>query len=271
MHRSTVDAFLKFTEPLEGRVAYMYLDIKELITTGVGNLIDPVAAALDLPWKIEGRLATKDEIQRDWEALKARRELAKRHHKFAAEVTRVRLEPADIDALVLGKLKANERFLKKAFPEWDQFPADAQLGICSMAWALGAGFSKTFKNFARAANQQDWEAAKTACKIKSDDNPGIVPRNAENERCFVNAAFVRSHALPLDALHWPNSATVGGVIGVQPPPSDEITESTRGRVAGQQFDLAEHAGRDAVRDGLAELSGKTSPAPAPKDPNLPRA
>lgn len=266
MHRSTIEAFLSFTEPLEGRVAYMYLDIKNLITTGVGNLIDPVSAALDLPWKIDGRRATRDEIQADWDKLKARSELSKRHHKFAAEVTRVRLEPADIDVLVLGKLTANERFLKKDFPDWDQFPADAQLGICSMAWALGAGFSRTFKNFAAAANRQDWEAASAACKIKSDDNPGVVPRNRANELCFGNAAFVRGHGLPLDALHWPKAATVGSVLGVPPPPSSKITDSARGRVAGQQFDLAENAGRDAVRDGLAELSGKPSPATKTDDP-----
>lgn len=268
MHRSTIEAFLRFTEPLEGRVPYMYLDIKTLVTTGVGNLIDPVAAALELPWKINGKPASQEEIQRDFWELKARPELAKRHHKYAAEVTRVRLDPADIDALVLRKLLANERYLKKEFPEWDSFPADAQLGLCSMAWALGAGFSRTFKNFARAVHEQDWEGARDHCKIRSDDNPGIVPRNEHNQLCFGNAAFVRHHGLPLDALHWPKAATVAGVLGVTQV-SEAITDSTRGRVAAQQFDLAENIGRDAVREGLAELSGKPTPAEGSEDPTLP--
>ena len=266
MHRATIDAFLKFTEPLEGRVPYMYLDIKELVTTGVGNLIDPVAAALKLPWKLDGRLATRDEIRRDWDALKARRELAKRRHELAAEVTRVRLEPADIDALVLGKLYANERYLRKDFPDWERFSADAQLGICSMAWALGAGFAKTFRNFASAANRQDWEAAQAACEIRSHDNPGIVPRNAANSLCFGNAAFVHGHALPFDALHWPNAATVAGLIGVEPASSSKLTDAARARIAHQQFNLAEDVGNDAVRDGLAEMSGKPSPTKEPEDP-----
>ena len=41
-------AFLSFTTRLEGRVPYMYLDIKGLVTIGVGNLIDPVDLALQV-------------------------------------------------------------------------------------------------------------------------------------------------------------------------------------------------------------------------------
>ena len=40
MHQSVEDAFLQFDEPLEGRVHFMYLDVKSLVSTGVGNLLD---------------------------------------------------------------------------------------------------------------------------------------------------------------------------------------------------------------------------------------
>lgn len=40
MHQSVREAFFPFSEPLEGRVRFMYLDINSLVSTGVGNLLD---------------------------------------------------------------------------------------------------------------------------------------------------------------------------------------------------------------------------------------
>ena len=44
------NAWRRFNEPLEGLTSWMYLDIKGFVTTGMGNLIDPVPAALALTW-----------------------------------------------------------------------------------------------------------------------------------------------------------------------------------------------------------------------------
>src|SRR5207244_2818316 len=59
------DGFLAFSRPLEGRVPWMYLDIKGLVKTGVGNLIDPVGLALKLPFvhKADGSPASEVEIR----------------------------------------------------------------------------------------------------------------------------------------------------------------------------------------------------------------
>ena len=56
MYASVRSNFISFTTPLEGSIAYMYLDVKEYLTIGIGNLIDPVALALPLPFvhKSEG-------------------------------------------------------------------------------------------------------------------------------------------------------------------------------------------------------------------------
>ena len=45
MRASVKNQFRTFNAPLEGVVKYMYLDIKGLVTIGVGNLIDPINAA----------------------------------------------------------------------------------------------------------------------------------------------------------------------------------------------------------------------------------
>ena len=83
---------------------------------------------------------------------------------------------------------------KNHFPGWRDFPADAQLGICSMAWACGPGFPAIFKNFAGFANKNDWVNAAKCAKIREAGNPGIKPRNEKNQKCFANAVVVVTHA-----------------------------------------------------------------------------
>jgi peptidoglycan hydrolase-like protein with peptidoglycan-binding domain len=206
MQQSVIDTFIRFTQPLEGRVHHMYLDVLGLVTTGIGNLVDPVKAAKALPWKApDGTLATAARVEAEWSALKARQDLKTKHFRFAAPVTTVRLTDADIDALVLRRLLENVAFLRKALPAFDTYPADAQLGICSMAWAVGAGFTKKFPTFTAAAKKQDFRGVKAASKIRTQGNPGIVPRNTQNAICFENAAVVLERGLDPSVLHWPKA------------------------------------------------------------------
>jgi hypothetical protein len=215
MHQAVINHWHEFSEPLEGRVPHMYLDIIGLVTCGVGNLIDasragsksPWSPALALPWTLEdGTRATREQVIGDWQRLKSQPALAKLHYKFAGKVTVCRLTDQAIDDLVLSKLREFERELVKHFPGWDGFPADAQLGICSMAWAVGPAFAIKFTNFARAVNAGDWLGAQASCKIREQGNPGVVPRNARNRHCFENAARVVALDMPRDVLHWPGFA-----------------------------------------------------------------
>src|SRR5580704_1499007 len=50
MYSSVRDIFPNFSKQFEGRVGWMYLDVKGLVTIGVGNLIDPLPAAVGLPF-----------------------------------------------------------------------------------------------------------------------------------------------------------------------------------------------------------------------------
>jgi hypothetical protein len=184
----------------------MYLDILGLVTTGTGNLIDTAGQAAQLPWYHEatGAPATKPEIIAAWHALKARKDLAKLHWKYAAKLNDLRLTDAAIDTLVLGKLQANAAFVEKNyFRDFKSWPADAQLACMSMAWAVGPGFPVKFSNWRRFAEKQDWVSAKACCKIRTVGNPGVVPRNRHNELCHDNAATVNEHGLDISTLHWP--------------------------------------------------------------------
>jgi hypothetical protein len=212
-------AFIAFTEPLEGRVPHMYVDILGLVTTGRGNLIDPIDAAVRLPWKIDGRSATAREIRDDWMTLKSEddrrvrdgdpktRPLREMHFKYAAAYTRCRLTDADIDDLTLSKLASNVAYMvANHFPEFATWPADAQLAACSMAWAVGPDFPRKFPSFRAFARAQQWPAAEAACKIREEGNPGVVPRNKHNRLCLSNAAFVAARNLDPDRLYWPDPA-----------------------------------------------------------------
>lgn len=224
MHQSVIDNWRKFSDDLEGHVHSMYLDIKGLVTTGVGLLIDPIDYALRLPWKLpDGTTASDAQVREQWHRLKARQDLKTKHWKYAAEITTIRLTDADIDALVLGKLLENHEFMRnRYFTDIDEWPADAQLGVHSMAWALGAGFPATFKNFAAAVKRGDWRGARASCEIRWRDNPGVRPRNQRNEVCFENAAIVIECGMERSRLHWPGVAVPPepGLPETIPPPAE---------------------------------------------------
>lgn len=226
MKQSVIDMWHHFSEPLEGRVYHMYLDVKGLVTAGVGNLADPVGLALMMPWELDGKPASADQVRRDWTSLKAQQNLAKLHYKYAAKVTKVRLTDDGIDSMVAKKLASNELYMRQTFfPDWDAWPADAQLGVCSMAWAMGPGFPSKFGNFTRAAKAQRWLEAMAACKIREAGNPGIVPRNRANRLCFANAATVLASGLDPEQLYWPNEApSFTGPGELSPDPHEAETD-----------------------------------------------
>lgn len=184
------DRFFSWSQRFEGYVAWMYLDVKGLVTTGVGNLIDPVGAALVLPWKrADGSLATQGEIASEWRTIKTHTELAKLGHVVAKRYCKLHLEHDDVEKLVQQKLAANWDWMRKHyFPACDEWPATAQLATSSMAWALGAGFPVTFKNYAAAAKKRDWAGCAAACKISTKNNAGVAPRNEANKALLLKAA-----------------------------------------------------------------------------------
>ncbi len=221
MHVSR-EEYHAFSTPLEGRVPGMYCDVLGLVTCGVGNLIDPIQAAEKLPWTLEdGRPAELAQVRADWHKLKDNADFyAKRHFKLALEATKCRLTGAAIDDLVSRVLDLNEAQMKKTFPDWDAFPADAQLALMSMCWAVGAGWPTKFGNMKACVLKQDWEGCVATCKIREQGNPGVVPRNARNRFCLHNAAIVKATGSDNTVLHWPN---VASATPAQPVPSAPAT------------------------------------------------
>lgn len=182
------DVFLEFSEKFEGAIPWIYLDIKGLATVGLGCLLEPAALALGLPFVHRGTetRATPDEISRDWVTVKRNRLLAHQGAQRARFYTNLDLTREGIEQLAWHRMALNEDyFVKHHFPEFGQFPADAQLGIHSMAWACGAGFPQFFPKFTVGANDRDWAKCAKECKINAKNNAGLVPRNWANLKLFT--------------------------------------------------------------------------------------
>ncbi len=193
MRQSVRDAFFTFNEPLEGTVPWMYLDIKGFVTVGVGNLLPSAASAAALPFFPEGSPdspASDAEKRQGWNDVNARQDLARVGHRAFQTVCNLRLSIDDIRALVDSKLLSNETILVGAFPQFPDWPADAQLGLLSMAWALGAGFPATWPRFTAACRARDFARAAADCRMQEAGNPGVIPRNNADQRLFENAARV---------------------------------------------------------------------------------
>lgn len=207
MYDCVRDLFPSFSKEFEGRVPFMYLDAGGLVTVGVGNLIDPVSQALGLPFVHEstGHAASRGEIEAEWQLLKGQLQLAHQGHRACENLTHLRLTEAAIDELVIARLQSNEVLLRKRFIEWDSWPADAQLGVLSMAWALGPGFPSKWPKFTAAIKTKDFDGAAAHCRMHEADNLGMKPRNDADQLLFANAAAVERQNLDRAELHYRKS------------------------------------------------------------------
>lgn len=208
--------FPGYTRDLEGAFTSLYADVRRLVSTGIGFLVDPIDRCLGLEWWIGDRRATDREVIDDWHAIKDRAlkmSDAEIHHwtaQMQAPLTSVRLKSDYIDQLLIKKLHSNYDYVRAHLIHGlDNMPADAVLGLMSLAWAIGAGFDKTNPprlELVAAANAGDWRVVKAHARLREAGNAGVVERNCRQDLCFENAATVVARGLDTAALWWPNAA-----------------------------------------------------------------
>jgi GH24 family phage-related lysozyme (muramidase) len=263
MYDSVRSNFISFTTGFEGSVPYMYLDVKGLVTTGIGNLIDPVGLALPLPFvrKSDSSPAPQSEITAEWNKIKAMTSLARQGANTAAGVTSLMLTADSITSLVLSKLDSNVATLKTtpAFSSFETWPADAQLGLLSMAWALGASFAASWPMFTAAVGQGDWSAAASNCQISTAGNPGVAPRNAADVQLFTNAAAVNAAGSDPTVLWYPKTAPAGDAGSGTGTGTDGGSTTTTTTTDGSTDDGTtaggSASGSDAASDSAAGTGG----------------
>jgi len=238
MRDSAKAAFFPLSKKFEGYLTFMYADVKNLVTTGMGNLIDPIQYALSLPWKdSSGNLVSQDTIRDAWNAVKARTDLNQRGGGSYRGVTSIRLDDAGIQQLINTKMTQNEAVLKSRYPAFDSWPADAQLALHLMAWALGPAFK--YPKFMAAVNQTlpDFRTGAIESHISEAGNPGVIPRNIAIKALFNNAADVLANNLDPDTLVYDvniagGSAASSAASSLSQKKTPVKQAMTRGKIAG---------------------------------------
>lgn len=191
MRECVRNAFLQFTQHFEGLCLFMYLDVMGLVTTGYGNLIDQNGPAhlSAFDWRaLDGNPVEPAEVLREWERVKGLQRLKQMGGGVFRHYTRLRATQASVDAFALHVLDGMWAKMLKHFPEAEEWPADAQLGLLSMAWACGENFPPKWPKFSEAARNQRWTVCAEESHIVDRANPGVRPRNEADRTLFLNAA-----------------------------------------------------------------------------------
>ncbi len=262
MRTAVSKAFKSFSTKFEGYLTYMYGDVKNLVTTGMGNLIDPISTARNLPWvNSDGSAASFQQITDAWNAVKARTDLASKGGKAYESVTSIRLTEAGIDQLIQSRLASNEKTLRGTYPDYDSWPADAQLALLSMAWAMGPAFK--FPSFTKAIKKSppDFTTAAAQCKMDETGNAGLKPRNVANKKLFLNAAAVLANGANPDTLYYPDDVPVGTTTHA---PASTTTHARTTTAAPEQtttHEAAAHETTQAPEQGTTEApAGAAAPS-----------
>lgn len=208
MYQSVHDAFIRFTAQLEGETTWMYQDIKGLVTTGYGNLIDTVEDAQILKWyHKDGTQASNWEVSAQWHNVKAIKGHTNAPFTYWRDHSSINLSVDELNAFAYAVLLRFELALKSRpeFRLYSTWPADAQLAVLSMAWAMGPDKFSQFVKFRLALDSMDWVRAANECKMDDTHNPGLVNRNKANYQMFMNAAATDRLGSNVTVLQYPKT------------------------------------------------------------------
>lgn len=259
MRQSVRNNFFDFTAAREGYVLFMSVDILNLVTTGVGNLIDngprngydisdaAMAPVFNLTWYHKGpgwgirnasigAQATPEEVKAEWIKVKLvdqEQPGFKLKGGFAyAGLTTLTLSADGLMALFNRTLDSFEKTLKTYLPNWEQWPADAQLATLSMAWAMGPAFPHTFVKWTQEVNTGDFAAAAEDSYFigGGGTQSARTGRNGENQKLFLAAANTIATGGDLEAIHLciKPSGIPGTGGGNKPPPATPAAGSGGG-------------------------------------------
>jgi hypothetical protein len=221
VYPSVEKAFLAENDKLEGVSRKPYVDVKGLVTTAVGYLVDreggtdPPPSMFALPWKrdADGGPASEDEVRAAWLAVKhSGLEGVSGLSERQQSLTTIHLDDAGILQATHGWIADAEPNLRRDFPGYDAMQADAQLGVLLLSYALGSNFSREFPKFTAAVNAPvpDWTTAAEEGQISTRGNPGVRDRDADVRVMFENAARAQHTNVPYDVLWWPGTTPPAG-------------------------------------------------------------
>jgi GH24 family phage-related lysozyme (muramidase) len=189
MRPSVSAAFFDWSSRWEGATDFLYLDVLGLVTVGIGQLVDPYPLMGGLRFtRADGSQATPSEVSQAWLATKGRQDLKMQGGGAFRYVTKIRATHNSLAAHANAKLARFETDLRATFPDWDTWPANAQLPTLGLCWAAGSHMFAKFPRLTAALRAQDWVTASRECHLNEAGNPGLAPRNKAQAALYLAAA-----------------------------------------------------------------------------------
>ncbi len=153
---------LEKLKEFEGSVPWMYRDTVGKVTVGVGLMLPDAIAAQALPFLLNGRSATPDEIAAEYSRVDAM--TMGKAAAFYKISTSLEVTQQTIDAKLLSGLQGFEADLRAEFPAYDSFPDAIKLALLDMIYNLGpAGLFHGFPHLVAAVKAGNWEQAAEHC------------------------------------------------------------------------------------------------------------
>jgi|LGOV01.1.fsa_nt_gb hypothetical protein len=215
MHASVRHKLPEFLTLYEGKYHHMYLDVKGLVTIGIGFLIDPVDEALKLQYKTKGGgMAGQAEVKAEWTKVKARKDLIKKGGPAFASITTLELSDQGIRTMFVKKSEAaakwyvNNAAAKMYYGAFDSWPADAQMALLGIAWGIAPIPQFGWRALPEACKREDWMKAADECRIKGAPEG----RNRGHKLMFQNAHYVKENKSDIRKLWWPSQLVQKTVI-----------------------------------------------------------
>jgi hypothetical protein len=203
MHPSVRTGAKKWFTASEASSPYMYLDVKGFVTIGIGRLLSTSGAATVLPFVYksdQSKRATPGEIASEYALVKTKTEWAnkKDHLKLFGGITALCLPNTSVDAVFENSINGADSWAKKEadFADFDNWPADAQLAIISIIFAMGSVPSQDkgrnkWTVFRKALKEEDFlTAANNSEIIDTRQQDALKKRNDLQYRCLMNAYYI---------------------------------------------------------------------------------
>jgi hypothetical protein len=171
MYPEALKTLRKILAGHEGVTRHMYLDEKGLVTTAIGNLIEPKDRAYGFKWRriSDGQSALRPDIDQEWQQIKAKQEFKSKGGGFYRQFATILLDDSEVEAIFANRASSFENSLKTSphlkpyFKDFDTFPSVAQIGILFWCWATGGGKPSEFPFFKKACQERNWEEAARQC------------------------------------------------------------------------------------------------------------
>lgn len=185
--------FKKHAIIYEGYSPYMYLDIKGLVTVGIGHQIDGVKAAAKLPFHDRKTKTQSHAIHKENAYLKVLNSGIKDGLLRAFEnVTQIDLNPADIRDIFKDDINIFIRELKQnnRFPDFETYPGLVQRGILDLVFNFGVPiFFDLYGQFQKALSERNWIEVANQSTRKEFDDKGKFLDNVHKRNIAVQGWF----------------------------------------------------------------------------------